>query len=96
MKLSELKAKYNLKNGAKYEPDPTCRRCQGNGEHFSKVHKGMSFCACLFFEREFREEALSLIGKAVRSAFPPNPSDQRAGASPAPLDQDVGPSKDAL
>lgn len=71
MTLHELREKYKLGKGAKYEPDPDCRRCSGAGEHFSKAHKGMSFCACLFFERSFREEALSLLAQSVKAAFPP-------------------------
>jgi hypothetical protein len=70
MNLSELSAKYKLGDSAKYEPDPNCRHCQGKGEHFSKALNTTTFCACLFFDPSFREEALGHIRNAVRAAFP--------------------------
>lgn len=65
MNLEALRTKYQLGKGAKYEPDPQCKRCQGAGEHFSTAHKGLSFCACLFFAPEWREEALGLLAQAA-------------------------------
>lgn len=65
MNLEALRVKYRLGKGAKYEPDPKCRHCQGAGERLSNAHGGLSFCACLFFEPAWREEALGLLAQAA-------------------------------
>jgi hypothetical protein len=81
MNLQQLKEKYKLNKGAKYEPDPKCRHCHGAGERQSNAIGGMTFCACLYFEPEFREEALGLIAQSVRTAFAPNAQHHQPGAT---------------
>lgn len=47
--LVELKAKYQLGAGAKYEPYANCDFCHGTGERTSKSGD-VRFCICLFVD----------------------------------------------
>ncbi len=67
MKLSELRIKHKLGDGAKYEPDPNCKKCLGVGEYYTHVLKRHTFCACLFLDPAFRDEAMGLLASAVRT-----------------------------
>ncbi len=69
MTLGELKAKYELGDGAKYEPNPLCELCGGTGERqlkrkmsvLSDPFDGTTFCHCLFIEPDFSNEAGQML-----------------------------------
>ena len=65
MTLAELREKYDLSEGAKYEPKPDCRHCGGAGERELK-DGSMMFCLCLFVEHSASDEIGSMLGQTAR------------------------------
>lgn len=66
-KLQELKQKYTLGDGAKYEPKPDCKFCNGTGEKPSN-----RFCICLYVAPEFSDfagESLAKTAKDILKGF---------------------------
>lgn len=67
--LDELRAKYRLGDGAKYEPKHDCTFCHGTGERVAKSGE-RRFCICLFVSHDMSDEAavmLSKVARAIRS-----------------------------
>ena len=67
--LAEMRQKYRLE-GAKYEPNPECKFCQGAGERPLKHREGMTFCICLFVNHEmsdFAGDSLAATAKKLKS-----------------------------
>jgi len=63
--LKAIREKYQLGDGAKYEPNPNCKFCKGTGEKTIKRGRFAgepSFCICLFTEPEFSNELGSMLG----------------------------------
>ncbi len=64
MSLQQLREKYGLGPGAKYDPNPDCTWCKGTGER--PVKDGLSFCGCLYIEHSFSNMALNTLEGIVR------------------------------
>lgn len=63
--LTELRAKYRLGAGAKYEPKPNCKFCGGAGERRCRDGEER-FCICLFVAPELSEFAGETLAKTAR------------------------------
>ena len=63
--LAKLKAKYDLSDGAKYEPNPNCKRCGGVGERKTLLGD-VTFCHCLFIEPDFSNEIGDMLSDFAR------------------------------
>ncbi len=67
MTLAELKTKYGLGDGAKYEPKDDCKFCKGVGERYKDgVGK---FCICLYVDHsmsDFAGDGLSELAKKLK------------------------------
>lgn len=63
--LAELKAKYGLGDGAKYEPFCDCTFCNGTGERTTK-HGKTAFCICLFVEHAMSQFSGEALGQLAR------------------------------
>lgn len=66
MTLAELKQKYNLGDGAQYEPFKDCTACKGTGEKFVKKQNRHTFCACLYIDHEFSNEAIGMLSEFAK------------------------------
>lgn len=70
MTLAELKAKYDLGDGAKYEPNLKCGQCKGTGERDSHDRAGVPikrFCMCLFVEPKMLKVAQETMDTTIKS-----------------------------
>lgn len=66
--LADLKAKYKLGNGARYEPKPDCLYCKGTGERTAKDRE-TRFCLCLFISHDMSDmtaQMLATVAGAIR------------------------------
>jgi hypothetical protein len=69
MNFAELKAKYGLGDGAKYEPNPKCGQCKGTGERDSNDRAGVPikrFCMCLFVEPKMLKVAQETMATTIQ------------------------------
>lgn len=68
MTLNELKSKYGLGDGAKYEPFPDCKFCHGAGERTCKDGK-VRFCICLFVEHSMSDFVGETLGQVAKKLW---------------------------
>lgn len=68
MTLAELKAKYGIGDGAKYEPNPNCGQCKGTGERDGHDRAGpvKRFCMCLFVEPKMLKVAQETMATTIK------------------------------
>lgn len=64
-KLAKLKAKYQLGDGAKYEPRVGCKYCDGTGERVDRDGDTV-FCICLFVSHDMVDIAAQTLAETAR------------------------------
>ena len=64
--LAELKTRYKI-DKAKFEPNPSCKFCHGNGEKPTTVTRsGLTFCICLFVDHEVSDDIGTQLGNIAK------------------------------